>query len=301
VSYTADALNRYTQVGGVAPTYDGNGNLTFDGTFTLGYDAENRLVSASGAGNTASYGFDAQGRRKSKTVNGVTTIFVTDADNCEVLEYDGASGQVQRWYAYGLGLNDVLNQTNVPTSTRATFLPDMLGSIIGVLDSAGALTKIGYAPYGAPSNTAGPFRFTSQRIDPEAGGVHYYRARMYSTTWGRFLQTDPVRLSASINLYSYTSNDPFNFIAPMGLTAEAVGTESSIAQSLLQGTINLIPGAFYGHLAQQEFRAGNYASSAIYGAVSLGDAALGIATFGISSRIGAAIREGFATAESAQN
>ena len=52
VSYTADALNRYTAVGAVSPTYDGNSNLTSDGTFTLGYDAENRLTSASGAGNT---------------------------------------------------------------------------------------------------------------------------------------------------------------------------------------------------------------------------------------------------------
>lgn len=55
VSYTADALNRYTAVGAVTPTYDGNSNLTSDGTFTLGYDAENRLISAVGAGNTASY------------------------------------------------------------------------------------------------------------------------------------------------------------------------------------------------------------------------------------------------------
>jgi hypothetical protein len=30
----------------VTPTYDGNGNLIFDGTFTYGYDAENRLISA---------------------------------------------------------------------------------------------------------------------------------------------------------------------------------------------------------------------------------------------------------------
>ena len=118
VSYTADALNRYTTVGAVSPTYDGNGNLTSDGTFTLGYDAENRLTSASGAGNTASYSFDAQGRRKTKTVNGTTTVFVTDAGNREVLEYDGASGAIQRWYAYGLGSNDVLNQTNVVAGTR---------------------------------------------------------------------------------------------------------------------------------------------------------------------------------------
>ena len=45
VSYTANALNQYTAVGAVTPSYDGNSNLTSDGTFTFGYDAENRLVS----------------------------------------------------------------------------------------------------------------------------------------------------------------------------------------------------------------------------------------------------------------
>jgi hypothetical protein len=44
--YTANSLNQYTCVGvtapscaGVVPTYDGNGNLTSDGAYTLGYDA----------------------------------------------------------------------------------------------------------------------------------------------------------------------------------------------------------------------------------------------------------------------
>jgi YD repeat-containing protein len=71
----------------VTPTYDGNGNLTFDGTFTYGYDAENRLISASGAGNTASYAYDAQGRRKSKIVNGTTTIFAQDPQGRALLDY----------------------------------------------------------------------------------------------------------------------------------------------------------------------------------------------------------------------
>jgi uncharacterized protein RhaS with RHS repeats len=93
-------------VGGVAPTYDANGNLTGDGTFTFRFDTGNRLTSASGAGNTADYTFDAQGRRK--TVNGATTLFVTDASNREVLEYNSTSGTILKWYAYGLGGNDVL-------------------------------------------------------------------------------------------------------------------------------------------------------------------------------------------------
>jgi hypothetical protein len=80
------------------------------------------------------------GRRKTKTVNGTTTVFVTDADNREVLEYDGTSGAIQRWYAYALGPNDVLNQMNVTAGTRATLFPDILGSIIASQDSSsGAL------------------------------------------------------------------------------------------------------------------------------------------------------------------
>src|SRR6266571_1271385 len=155
VSYTADALNRYTAVGAVSPTYDANSNLTSDGTFTLGYDSENRLTSASGAGNTASYTWDAQGRRKTKTVNGSTTVFVTDADNREVMEYDGATGAIQRWYAYGLGSNDVLNQMNVVAGTRVGFIPDIQGSVIASIDSvSGVLSKIGYLPYGKSASIA---------------------------------------------------------------------------------------------------------------------------------------------------
>ena len=102
VSYTTNALNQYTAVGAVSPTYDGNGNLTSDGSFTYCYDAENRLTSVLSAGTCASptttvatYAWDAQGRRKSKTVSGATTVTVTTADNREVLEYDGTSGAIQ--------------------------------------------------------------------------------------------------------------------------------------------------------------------------------------------------------------
>jgi RHS repeat-associated protein len=205
VSYTTNNLNQYTAVGSVSPTYDGNGNLTYDGSFTYGYDAENRLISASGTGLTASYAYDAQGRRKSKTVNGTTTIYVTDADNREVLEYNGSSGVIQNWYSFApanaFGPDAVLNQMNVASGTRATFIPDILGSFVGTLDAAsGTLTKFGYQTFGEnPSLTSGSFQYTARRFDPETAGsaaqpsgLYYYRARMYSPAWGRFPQPDPV-------------------------------------------------------------------------------------------------------------
>lgn len=218
-AYTANALNQYTAVTGLTPSYDTNGNFAGDGTYNLGYDAENRLMSASGSGNTSTYTFDARGRRKTRTINGTTTISVTDADNREVLEYDGSSGAVLRWYAYGPGPNDVLNQMDVVAGTRTVLMPDLLGSIIATFDSSGTLTKSSYQPYGTSAAAANPFGYTGQRIDPETGGLYYYRARHYSPKLGRFLQADPTGYSDGPNLYAYVSNNPLNSRDPLGLAS----------------------------------------------------------------------------------
>ena len=63
-----------------------------------------------------------------------------DPQGRALLDYNGAGGAVLDWYAFGSGPNDVLNQ--IGATTRATYVPDIQGSIVASLDAAsGALTR----------------------------------------------------------------------------------------------------------------------------------------------------------------
>jgi hypothetical protein len=105
--YAVNGLNQYTSAGPASFSYDANacpepsrrGNLIADGTNGYVYDAENRLVGASGA-RTATLVYDPAGRLWLSDGAGTPTIrYLYDGDAL-VGEYD-AAGALLRRYVHG--------------------------------------------------------------------------------------------------------------------------------------------------------------------------------------------------------
>jgi RHS repeat-associated protein len=212
-NYSVNGLNQYTSVAGTTHTYDMNGNLTAYGTTSYVYDAENRLVSANGVTTTLTY--DPLGRLFQVAAPSGTTQFLYDGDRL-VAEYSGST--VLRRYVHGPGADEpLLWYEGQALTTRRGLLANPQGSITAVTDAGGASFGINaYDAYGVPnSGNVGRFQYTGQAWLAELG-LYYYKARLYSPSLGRFLQTDPVGYDTDANLYQFVRNDPINRIDPDG-------------------------------------------------------------------------------------
>jgi RHS repeat-associated protein len=222
--YSVNGQNQYTSAGAASFTYDANGNLTSDGSTTFTYDPENRLLTASGA-KTASLSYDPLGRLFQiwSPATGVTQ-FLYDGDEL-VAEYN-AYGTMLRRYVHGDADDDPLFWYEGAGLTEPRFPhTNRQGSVTATGGPGGTLLWINtYDEYGIPgANNQGRFQYTGQAWLPELG-MYHYKARIYSPTLGRFLQTDPVGYEDQINLYTYVANDPLNHTDPTGRRLLVWGT-----------------------------------------------------------------------------
>ncbi|MCP1489479.1 RHS repeat-associated protein [Pseudomonas fluorescens] len=225
--------NRLLMQGDRHYDYDAFGNLIRERRGTAQklvseyrYDSQHRLIGLTRPdGQTASYQYDAFGRRIRKTVNGQITEFFWQGDNL-VAE---SSPSEYRSYVYEPGTFRPLALLDGKGPKKACpfyYQLDHLGTPLELTDYSGEIVwaaqydaygKVAALSLAAAEYLDQPLRFQGQYFDAESG-LHYNRHRYYDPRLGRYLTPDPIKLAGGLNQYQYVPN-PTGWVDPLGLSS----------------------------------------------------------------------------------
>jgi RHS repeat-associated protein len=230
----AAGTHRLASVGGVARTYDANGNTQSGtdagGTFT--YDDRNRLSGYARTGTTAQYQLNGRGERVGKAVTSgsgplsilTVTRYAYDEGGQLLGDY-GAPGNAQVEYVY----LDTLPIAVVRAGNPAYLETDHLGTPRQVVDRTtnAVLWRWDFlaSAFGTQAPTTSPsggsayslnLRFPGQYFDAETG-LHYNYFRDYEPVTGRYVEPDPIGLRGGPNPFLYAGANSLKFIDPFGL------------------------------------------------------------------------------------
>ena len=258
IAYTYNAKNQLTRtvsqknleiLAETTYTYDANGNQI---TSTTGeevlkniYNEKNELEKVKKNGNEiASYRYDETGKRTEKNTS-ETTKYVYDGTRV-ILEL-GNENEEKAVNTYGLELVSRKQNEN-----NYYYLYNGHGDVTGLVDANN--TKVNtykYDEYGnVTEETEGvenPYRYAGYYYDKETEN-YYLQSRYYNPAIQRFISEDTVRGDIedplSLNLYTYTHNNPLKYIDPNG---HAVETLADIGSTLFS-IGNMVANPTWGNL-----------------------------------------------------
>lgn len=202
----------------------------------MNYDGAGNLTSA--ANPTASYEYSSTNQMVRGTTNGVETFRATydTTDQTQprsITETEAGTTTTHVFTQTALGVTSVVDNgvrtsvardpdgtlvTEKAGSTRYNLVTDHQGTVLGMVDTTGALVATyTYNAYGGTTTSgaaagANPFRFVGGYT--LRGGLVHFGYRYYNSSWGRFTAPDPTNQER--NLYAYAQSDPINNVDPTG-------------------------------------------------------------------------------------
>ena len=241
-------------------TYDAIGNPLNDGTWTYPWQAGRQLKQMSAEGTNVSFKYDSNGMRVQKVVEQSwypeTTNYTYHGKilthmTVDYIDFDEVAHQDEMHFFYDAQSRPVKVEFN---GTVYTYLPNLQGDIVGILDNAGTLVvKYKYDAWGKLLSTSGtladtlgkrnPFHYRGYVYDEESG-LYYLRSRYYNPEWHRFVNADARITTGSgqlqSNIFLYCNNTPTILIDPDGtsiLGAIALLAAAAITYAIIKSGV----------------------------------------------------------------
>ncbi len=254
------------------------------------YDRYNRLISTKSKSNSASYTYNAQGYRISKSVNGELTRYLFQNDKV-VLETD-ADNKQKAFQVYGSNL--LYREAGSETGAQGYYyLYNAHGDVTELIDTKGIIAvSYDYDAFGNILSQVGEANnnilYAGYQYDEESG-LYYLNARYYDSVTARFMSEDTYTGERndplSLNLYTYCHNNPITYDDPSGHFLHI------LVGALVGGIVNTAITAAGDFLDDGKINKGwkSYAGAAAEGAITGGAAAAtGGASLAVTLTVGGA-------------
>ena len=270
-----------TSIGGQSLTADEIGNLLSDGTWTYTWQHGRQLAGMSKTGTNIAYGYDSDGKRITKTVNGTTYNYHYLGDQLVEMTWD--SNKLHFTYDSTGPLSVNCN------GTEYFYVKNAQGDVTGLVNASGTrVVTYTYDAWGNPLTTTGsmaatlgaqnPLRYRGYVYDTETG-LYYLQSRYYNPSWGRFINADDTTLLLSSpgkahwdkNVFAYCDNNPLNRVDEDGECWNII--IGGIVGGIVSGASTIVNDAIMG----RETTAGSVLKSVFVGA------ATGVVSAGLSS------------------